>query len=142
GGDGNDRLEGLQGNDILVGGKGNDLLQGGQGNDTLIGGLGQDTIHAGGNADGDGNVDVILYEKMGDGGDLIKSFGREDIIDISALTAGLNLDRLDTTGEWPVTYYDLIRGSNSLLQVHKGGGNAIIEFNGHTLATIEGGETI
>ena len=69
-GDGNDRLLGKNGRDILIGGDGRDMLNGGRGNDVLFGGDGADTFVMTGKA----------------GRDVIKDFGDDDILDLSAYT--------------------------------------------------------
>lgn|GEM_PF-2772470 len=91
GDDGNDVMGGAGGNDTLNGGRGADRLQGGDGDDVLIGGLGPDSLIGGAGADS------FLFQKPGDGGDVIEDFGGADHIVVSAagfghgLVAGMDL---------------------------------------------------
>ncbi|WP_339057673.1 calcium-binding protein [Candidatus Regiella endosymbiont of Tuberolachnus salignus] len=79
GGDGNDTLSGDTGDDQLYGGNGDDHLSGGLGNDKLIGGAGNDRLEGGLGDDqyhytwGDG--EDIIFDKEGEGADLIEFYG-------------------------------------------------------------------
>ncbi|WP_147113939.1 calcium-binding protein [Tateyamaria sp. syn59] len=73
GGGGDDELNGGGGRDELRGGAGDDVLDGGRGNDLLIGGRGADTF---------------VFE-TGDGDDVVRGFGSDDVVDLSAI-ASLN----------------------------------------------------
>lgn len=71
---GKDQLLGQDGNDFLVGGAGADLLKGGNGDDILIGGQGADVL------EGNKGRDQFVFRTLGDKGDLIKDFTRQDVI--------------------------------------------------------------
>ena len=72
--DGNDRLTGQDGQDFLVGGNGIDSLDGGNGQDILIGGEGEDYLKGG------KGRDQFVFRTLGDKGDRIKDFARQDVI--------------------------------------------------------------
>ncbi len=78
GNSGNNLLEGKGGTDILNGGDGNDTLNGGAGRDVLIGGAGNDRFVFSNLSDS---------KPARDGMDLIKDFGKGDIIDLSGIDA-------------------------------------------------------
>jgi Ca2+-binding RTX toxin-like protein len=65
GGDGNDRITGVNDPDTFQGGAGRDILRAGAGNDSIDGGPGRDTVDGGPGTDaiagGDG-TDVVTYE--------------------------------------------------------------------------------
>jgi len=82
GGDGDDTLSGQSGDDVLFGGAGSDYLNGGEGHDVLIGGAGADTI------DVSLGTDLVIYENLLDGGDIIDGFNAAEGHDI------ISLDRL------------------------------------------------
>ena len=68
-------LRGLAGEDNLEGGDGNDTLRGGEGGDVMIGGNGKDRF---------------IFDAADAGLDLIRDFGRDDIIDLADLDAGFS----------------------------------------------------
>lgn len=72
-----DRVLGGKGNDTLFGEAGNDTLRGQKGDDLLDGGTGDDLLHGGRGAD------TLVFD-LGDGDDTVASFGRHDVIDLSA----------------------------------------------------------
>jgi hypothetical protein len=82
GNSGNNLLEGKGGTDILNGGAGNDTLNGGAGRDLLIGGAGNDRFVFSNLSDS---------KPTRDGMDLIKDFGKGDIIDLSGIDANSSL---------------------------------------------------
>lgn len=67
------------GDDVLIGTRGNDILEGGNGRDTITGGAGNDLISAnqdffmGANAQGDGDVDTLIFNR-GHGQDTVIGF--------------------------------------------------------------------
>jgi Ca2+-binding RTX toxin-like protein len=80
---GSDLLQGLGGNDFLIGGDSNDFLIGGDGIDSLKGGNGQDILIGGAGADflkGGKSRDQFVFRTLGDKGDLIQDFSRQDVI--------------------------------------------------------------
>ncbi len=79
GGNGKDKLYGLEGEDSLLGGKGNDTIWGGEGDDTIIGGLGNDSLW-----DNEGSNTFVF--NAGDSKDLITGFGEENFDDNNTLT--------------------------------------------------------
>ncbi|WP_132257231.1 calcium-binding protein, partial [Methylobacterium segetis] len=82
GGQGNDTITGGTANDFLVGGAGNDTLSGLDGNDSFIGGAGTDTIFGGA-----GN-DTAIFNVSTDGSDAIDLGAGDDIVNVSAASAG------------------------------------------------------
>ncbi|HEY0625310.1 MAG TPA: calcium-binding protein [Allosphingosinicella sp.] len=88
GGTGGDTLYGFSGNDRLSGNNGADILNGGAGDDALIGGAGPDELIGGTGAD------RFQYDQVGDFGDLILDFDREegDKIDVSNLANSFGTD--------------------------------------------------
>ena len=82
GNSGNNLLDGKGGTDILNGGAGNDTLNGGAGRDVLIGGAGNDRFVFSNLSDS---------KPARDGMDLIKDFGKGDIIDLSGIDANSSL---------------------------------------------------
>jgi hypothetical protein len=78
GNSGNNLLEGKGSTDILDGGAGNDTLNGGAGRDVLIGGAGNDRFVF---------SDLSDSKPTREGMDLIKDFGKGDIIDLSGIDA-------------------------------------------------------
>ena len=78
GGAGNDTLYGQDGDDILLGGDGDDYLNGGRGDDSMTGGAG---------------ADRFVFESLDEitaNTDHITDFEEQDIIDLSAIAAGLS----------------------------------------------------
>ncbi len=108
GGRGKDYLYGGDGNDSLIGGRGKDYLYGGDENDTLIGGRGDDTLEGGEDAD-------IFVLKQGHGRDTIIDF--EDGTDLIGLAGSLSFEDL------------------AIVRI---GRNTSINFEGETLATLQG----
>ncbi len=96
----------------LIGGEGSDRLYGGNGKDTLIGGDGNDTLHGGGGAD-------LFVLESGMGWDTIIDF--EQGTDLIGLAGDLSRDDL---------------------QIVSQGRNTLINFEGETLATLQGIKTI
>jgi Ca2+-binding RTX toxin-like protein len=66
GGDGNDKIFGVDGNETIVGGAGDDFIDGNRGNDSISGGAGDDTIQwdpgdGSDSVDGDAGNDTLLF---------------------------------------------------------------------------------
>jgi Ca2+-binding RTX toxin-like protein len=145
GNDGNDTIYGAGYNDILYGDLGRDTLWGGAGDDTLYGGNNNDTLHGeGGNDILDGGAGGnFLYGGAGDdsyhysgGGDYIDeegSFGNDQIVLPSGITAGnLSFARV-VSADGPAYYFDLlitIAGSGTI-QIHDQFG-----YSGYQVETI------
>ncbi|MEO0407885.1 MAG: hypothetical protein AAF289_11090, partial [Cyanobacteria bacterium P01_A01_bin.135] len=81
GGAGSDRLLGGRGDDLLFGGTGSDRLKGGKGRDVLVGGAGQDLLI------GSDSPDQFVFDKASHGGDTIRRFRSNDLIDIRDIFA-------------------------------------------------------
>ncbi|GEM_PF-970275 len=107
---GNDTLYGSDGIDVIFGHGGNDRLQGGGGADKLNGGAGND---------------IFSYAKIGDAGDIIQGYEKGDRLDLTELLAANNIGSVDQA----------IAGGK--LNVSQSGANAVVKFDGATLATIE-----
>ena len=93
-GEGRDTLDGGAGADVLIGDGGDDSLLGGAQGDSLQGGVGDDTLQGGGGRDvlfGGAGADRFRYVDAADSGaggtDVVKDFGPDDLIDLSALDA-------------------------------------------------------
>ena len=85
GGDGDDRIVGLNGPNVLQGQGGNDILSGGDDDDTLVGGVGDDQLS------GLHGTNVIRYAR-GDGNDTVQlGYGGETILEFGAGIAPLDL---------------------------------------------------
>lgn len=84
GGRGHDSLSGASGDNALDGGAGNDRLWGREGADSLTGGLGADRL------DGGTGADVFIFRSAAESslrsGDVILSFGEDDLLDLSGLS--------------------------------------------------------
>ncbi|MBF0628709.1 MAG: hypothetical protein HQL91_10895 [Magnetococcales bacterium] len=78
----NNILKGAGGNDTLRGDSGYDILDGGAGNDRLIGGPGQDQLIGGAGAD------AFRFTSPGDGGDTVRDFGRDDVLEFVSSNFG------------------------------------------------------
>ena len=74
--DGNDLVVARRGSDTVEGGAGNDTLRGSDGDDWLTGGTGDDRLVGGEGAD-------RFIFAPGDGRDLVRDFGPEDVLDLS-----------------------------------------------------------
>lgn len=105
GGAGDDRIFGSSGNDSISGGDDNDSIWGGDGDDTISGGAGDDTITAGAGNDtvtgGTGSDTYVVtaapsgaqtdvFDGGEDGDDDGTADGDIDILDLSALTLGVD----------------------------------------------------
>ena len=74
------------GNDLVVAGKGGDTIEGGDGDDTLRGGDGDDWLTGGAGDDrlvGGEGADRFIFAPDG-GSDLVRDFGMDDVLDLSA----------------------------------------------------------
>ncbi|MGB3503792.1 MAG: peroxidase family protein, partial [Xanthobacteraceae bacterium] len=102
-GDGNDFAKAGAGDDTVFAGTGDDLLFGEDGADTLFGdagndrifaGVGDDRIEAGGGDDTvmGGSGDDLLVASIGDGDDTWMGEAGNDTLDMSALTAAVQVD--------------------------------------------------
>ncbi|MEE2861307.1 MAG: hypothetical protein VYB46_10915 [Pseudomonadota bacterium] len=70
------------GHDRLIGSVGNDTLDGSEGRDTIDAGRGDDDIWAGAEANGDGDLDVLIF-RAGDGADQVHGFDSGlDVLDL------------------------------------------------------------
>ncbi|MDB9527001.1 DUF4347 domain-containing protein [Oscillatoria sp. CS-180] len=113
GGDGNDRIGGKSGDDSLYGDAGDDVIWGDDGDDLLWGGDGDDTLTGDDDSGGSGSDTFVLA--IGDGTDTITDF--EVDTDFIGLFGTLSFNQL-TIGQEAE--------------------DALIEFNGQTLATVLG----
>ena len=84
-------LTGNGGNNLLDGKGGTDILNGGAGNDTLIGGAGRDVLTGGAGNDRFVFTNLSDSKPTRDGMDLIKDFGKGDVIDLSGIDANSSL---------------------------------------------------
>ena len=87
GGSGDDKLKGRKGDDTLYGGAGDDYLEGNGGDDILYGGLGADLMK------GSGGQDTYAWMSLDEGGDRIKDFRSNELLDLSAALS--HMGRLD-----------------------------------------------
>ena len=96
GGLGNDRLLGAAGNDHLLGGDGIDILAGGDGSDTLSGGAARDIFV----------FTTLTWHQRRREHDFISDFKKGDLIDISALYAGMVFGGIKGTAAQMATLSD------------------------------------
>jgi Ca2+-binding RTX toxin-like protein len=95
GGDGDNKLSGLNGADVLKGKDGEDRLIGSKGNDDLYGGNDMDKLIGGKGFDimeGGGAGDTFIFESVTDSAigskrDVITDFGAGDLLDMSSIDA-------------------------------------------------------
>jgi hypothetical protein len=154
GGNGDDTLSGRNGSDTLRGGQGNDLLNGGNGRDRLEGDAGGDRLLGGHGVDslfgGSGN-DVL------DGGnlaDVLSGGSGNDVLiggrGSDSLTGGIGADQFVLTpNQGRDVVFDYLDGVDTfgitdglsfadLVITNNASGDALIQYNGSTLATILG----
>jgi len=87
GGDGADTILGGSGDDIIDGGTGDDSIDAGQGNDTVTGGTGSDTLIV---SEAPTGVTHSVFDGGEDGPDDGTADGDADVLDLSALTPGVD----------------------------------------------------
>lgn len=107
GNDGNDSLFGQEGEDFLFGNDGDDLLSGGTGDDHLFGGRGDDVFLAG----------------VDDGNDVYFGDAGSDTLDMSAITAAIQVDLDRGTASSAQTGQDILFGIENVIT---GSGNDVL----------------
>jgi Ca2+-binding RTX toxin-like protein len=147
GGDGRDEMYGGSGNDTLSGGNDGDELIGGSGNDSLSGGGGRDRLEGGSGADtlsGGADRDRFVFNRVGEGVDVITDFGKGDVIDIEDVLSGCVHDGDDAVDDGFVRFVQ--SGGDTLVQVDRnGGGNGfqtLVVLKSVTASTLDADDVL
>lgn len=127
---GDDTISGGDGDDVISGGSGNDEITGGAGNDIVSGGVGSDTLSITGAPTGS---TTSVFDGGEDGADDGTADGDNDVLDLSALTAGV---------DYTITYEAVggsVQSSDTLGQPSEDG---VVTFSDGSTLTFTNVETV
>lgn len=147
GGAGDDVIFGGAGDDNILGGAGHDWISGGAGNDTIFGEAGNDVLHgdAGNDTLSDGAGADVVFGGAGDDtviaapdeqDDLYDGGADHDTLDLSAITADLNVDLVEQRVNSSVGGSDTIRGFET---IKLGSGDDHVLIGGEEVTLYGGG---
>ena len=124
-GSGNDTINADNGNNILSSGAGNDIINANDGNDTLNGGAGNDTLNGGAGSN-------VYGFSNNWGSDLINPTSGLDTVDLSAVTASLNVTLWSTAGNEVSDGLNTMNWNGVIANINLGSGNDVLNAdNGH-----------